>query len=227
MNDNKRRAIVWDTIERLAFRPSSNNDRSTWLGVYAKTLHKLWDVEPIWNRFALNDDFIVTFLNLKCSHSIKSRTKYSISFVHVSSNHQHWQTHVDPEFHSKASLQTSVDNYPLQQMDELRRDVETVLDGMLFHPRCHAHLEDLGVRHVQLDRDRGGLSSREVRIGGGIENAYVFLFHVRYQFCLVSDQVRQTEKRRLIDLFENAIRNNAIKNKDKIVNVRDLFDYQR
>jgi hypothetical protein len=134
----------------------------------------------------------------------------------------HWKFHVDPEFHSKASLQTSVDKYPHQQMGELRRDVEAVLNGMLFHPRCHAHLEDLGGWHVQLDQNSGGLSSHEVRIGGGIENSYVFLFHLRYQFCLVSDQARNDEKTRLIGLFENAIKNN-----DSTVTARDLFNFQR
>lgn len=209
---------MWDTIERLAFRP---NPPESWLGIYAKTLHRFWDVDPMRDRFALDDNFIVTFLNLKCSHFIESVSKYSISFVHDSSDYMHWQTHVDPGFHSKASLQTYVANYPRQQMDELRRDVEAVLIGMLFHPRCHAHLEDLGVRHVQLDQDRGGLSSYEVRIGGGIENPYVFLFHLRYQFCLVSDQVRQTERQRLIDLFERSIRGG-----EQNVNARDLFNFQ-
>ena len=217
MNDNKRRAIVWDTIERLAFRP---NPPASWLGVYAKTLHRFWGEETIWDRFGLDDEFIVTFLNLKCKHIIESESKYKISFVHNSSDCLHWQTHVDPGFHSKASLQTSFDDYPSQQMDnKLHHDVKAVLNGMLFHPRCHAHLEDLGVRNVQLDQDSGGLSSHEVRIGGGIENPYVFLFHLRYQFCLVSDQVRQTERLRLIGLFENAIRNNLT------VNARDLFNF--
>lgn len=173
MNDNKRRAIVWDTIERLAFRP---NPPANWLGVYAKTLHKLWGEAAAWNRFGLDDEFIVTFLNLKCCHSIKTVSKYEISFLHDSSDRMHWKFHVDPGFHSKASLQITVDKYPSQQMDKLRRDVGAVLNGMLFHPRCHTHLEDLGIRHVQLDREKGGLKSHEIRIGGGIENPYVFFF---------------------------------------------------
>ncbi|MBW2647759.1 MAG: hypothetical protein JRE23_16620 [Deltaproteobacteria bacterium] len=218
MNDNKRRAIVWDTIERLAFHPKSP---VSWLSVYAKTLHGLWGVEPMWKRFSLNDNFSVTFLNLKCKHFIESVSKYSISFVHDSSDCMHWQTHVDPKFYSKASLQTSALKYPREEMNKkLCRDVDAVLNGMLFHPRCHAHLEDLGARHVQLDQDKDGLSSHEVRIGGGVENPYVFLFHLRYQFCLVSSQVRQTEKQRLVDLFERSIRHN------QDVNSRDLFDYK-
>ena len=54
MNDNKRRAIVWDKIECLAFHPKSPE---SWLGVYAKTLHGLWGLEPMWGRFARNDHF--------------------------------------------------------------------------------------------------------------------------------------------------------------------------
>ena len=216
MNDKKRRAIVWDTIERLAFRP---NPPESWLGVYAKTLHKLWGMESVWARFGIDDEFVVTFMNLKCSHFIESVSKYEISLVHDFSDCLHWQIHVDPGFHSKASLQTTVGKYPHQQMGKLSRDIDAVLNGMLFHPRCHTHLEDLGVRHVQLDQDSGGLSSHEVRIGGGIENPYVFLFHLRYQFCLVSDPVRHTEKTRLVDLFENAIRNNGT------VSARDLFNF--
>lgn len=224
MNEMKRHAIVWDTIERIAFQPSSNNDRSRWLSVYAKTLHKLWGMMgSVRNRFALNDNFSVTFLNLKCSHSIESVAKYSVSLKQDSSTVRcYWQNDIDSKYLSKASLHSASGQYPRPQRAHLQRDIEAVLDGMLFHPRCHAHLEDIGVRHVQLEKDSGGLSSHEVRIGGGIENPYVFLFHLRYQFCLVADQVRRTEKKRLIGLFENAIRNNY-----STVNARDLFDYQR
>lgn len=226
MNEMKRRAIVWDKIERMAFRPSSNNDCRKWLGVYARTLHKLWGIGSMWNRFTLDDKFSVTFLNLKCRYYIESVDKYEVSLMNASSDCLHWKTHVDPGFHSKGSLQTCIDKYPHKQIDELRCDIEAVLDGMLFHPRCHTHPEDLGIRHVQLDENSGGLSSHEVRVGGGIENPYVFLFHLRYQFCLVADQVRQTERQRLIDLFERSIKENLKNRKNhKNVNARDLCDY--
>ena len=194
------------------------HQRAGWVSMQRPCIG-FWGENVIYNRFGLNNEFIVTFLNLKCSHFIESVSKYSISFVHNSSDCLHWQIHVDPGFHSKASLQTTVGKYPRQQMGELSRDIDAVLNGMLFHPRCHTHLEDLGVRHVQLDQDSGGLSSHEVRIGGGIENPYVFLFHIRYQFCLVSGQARDREKTRLIDLFENVIR------KNRTVNARDLFNF--
>lgn len=220
MNEMKRLAIVWDTIERIAFRPSSNKDRSTWLGIYAKTLHKFWCMESMHNHFGSNDIFDIPFLDMKCDYKIKNAKNYSVSLQGSSAIHSYWQNDIDSEYLSKASLHSVSGPYPHQQRTYLQRDIEAVLDGMFFHPRCHAHLEDIGVRHVQLDQDRDGLSSHEVRIGGGIENPYVFLFHLRYQFCLVSDHVRQAEKTRLIPLFENAIRNN-----DSTVNARDLFSF--
>ena len=213
MNDNKRRAIVWDTIERLAFRP---NPPASWLGVYAKTLHRLWGVEPMWDRFALNDHFDIPFLMLKCDYLIESVTKYSVSLTHAPSGSCYWEIHVDPWFLSKASLHSANKRYPLRQQARLRGDIAAVLDGLFFHPRCHVHLENFV---VGLDPNSGGLPFHEIRIGNGIENPYVFLFHLRYQFCLVSDQARDSEKTRLIDLFENAIRNILT------VNARDLFNF--
>ena len=219
MNEKKRRAIVWDMIEHIAFRPITSNERSNWLSVYARTLHNLWGLDPIWKPLTTNDKFNVTFLNLRCKYSIESVGKYKTSFADDSSDSLFWRIHVDPRFESKASLQASVGKYPHDQKSELHRDVDVVLRGMLFHPRCYTHLEDLGVRHVQLD---GGLSSQEIRIGGGIENPYVFLYHLRYQFCLVSSESRDDERARLITLFENAIR-------DRLSNVNpmSLFDFWR
>ena len=223
MNDNERRAIVWETIERIAFRP---NQPANWLSVYARTLHNLWGMDRIWAHFRQNDEFIIPFLNLKCCFLIESKSKYNISFVHDSSDCQHWQFHVDPGFLSKASLQTCVGNYPQKQMDELSRDVEAVLNGMLFHPRCHIHLEYLGIPKVQLDQSKGGLSSHDVRIGGGVENPFIFLFHLRYQFCLVHTDARRDERQRLIALFESSIRSGH-KKEVKEVNARCLFNYKQ
>ena len=105
-------------------------------------------------------------------------------------------------------------------MDELRHDVKAVLNGMIFHPRCHTHLKDIEVTPGHLDQNSSGLKLHEIRIGGGIENPYVFLFHLRYQFCLV-DQIRKTERQRLIDLFVNAIRG-----KDRTVDAPKLLNFR-
>ena len=220
MNRNKRRAIVWDTIERLAFRPDSP---TSWLGVYATTLHRLWPVGRFWGCFGLNDIIDIPFLMLKCDYQIDSVAKYSVSLIQDSPTARcHWQNQIDPDFISKGSLYSANGRYPRDQRAQLQGDIEAVLDGMIFHPRCHTHLEELGTRHVRLDQEKGGLESHEIRIGGGIENPYVFLFHLRYQFCLVHKDVRQTERRRLIDLFEK-----SIMEREQNVTARDLFNYRR
>ncbi len=222
MNETERRAIVWDMIERNAFRPRSDKDRSTWLGVYAKTLHKLWDMDPIWTTLVSDDIFDIPFLDLKCDYTIENEGKYSASLQDSSASQNYWQSHIDSGYLSKASLHSANREYPHQQRADLQRDIEAVLDGMLFHPRCHAHLDKIGGhQHVQLAQDSGGMSSHEVRIGGGIENPYVFLFHLRYQFCLVAHHVRQAERWRLIDLFADAIQNNSR------VTAGKLFNFQR
>ena len=220
MSEMDRRAIVWDIIERVAFQPNSDKECSTWLRVYAKTLHKLWEVDPVQQNFGYSHIFDIPFLNMKCDCNIESVKKYSISLMDLSADDNCWHCHIDPKYFSYACLYSSSADYPHQQLNELEKDVETVLDGMLFHPRCHTHIDEIGVQSIQLDLDIGGLSSHEVRIGGGIDNPYVFLFHLRYQCCLVADPARQKEKRRLIELFYHSI-------KDKVQNVsaRDLCDF--
>ena len=219
MTGNERRAIVWDTIERTAFRP---NPPARWLGVYAKTLHRLWGLDPMWDRFALNDHIDVPFLMLKCDYQIESVAKYSFSLIqNLPTFRCYWENHIDPGSLSKGALYSATEPYPHQQRAQLQGDIETVVDGMIFHPRCHAHLEKLGIQQMQLDQDRDGVELHEVRIGGGIENPYVFLFHLRYQFCLVHKDVRRNERQRLIDLFERSIRDR------QSVNARDLFNFKR
>ncbi len=220
MNDNERRAIVWDTIERLAFRPPGNAQK--WLGVFAKTLHELWGIEPTWMHFKLDDQVDLPLSPLTCSYHIESMLKYTAEILQKNSVNCYWRTHVDPFYISRGALARANATYPHQQWAQLRGDIEAVLNGMIFHPRCHSHLDDMGLEHIQLDEQKGGLSLHDIRIGGGIENPYVFLFHLRYQFCLVNNDVRQMERLRLIDLFETAIREG-----EQEVNASDLFDFKR
>ncbi|NQU64788.1 MAG: hypothetical protein HQ517_10990 [SAR324 cluster bacterium] len=221
MKEAERRAIVWDTIERTAFQPSSDKDRSTWLGVYAKTLHVLWEKDPVWARLAPDDEFIVPIPKLKCKYTIQSAIEYSVSLRNSSTDHCYWQNQVAPKYLSKGSLHSAGGRYPVQLIKKhLRDDIKAVLNGMIFHPRCHTHLEDLGIQQVQLDQSKDGLKLHDIRIGGGIENPYIFLFHLRFQFCLESNRVRKAEKQRLIDLFERSI-------KVKNVEAKALFGYTR
>jgi hypothetical protein len=71
----------------------------------------------------------------------------------------------------------------------------------------HTHIEEHGLMQSAATSPPL-LALHEIRVSGGIENAFVFLFHLRYQFCLVSDEARGFERNRLVNLFTTAISRN-------------------
>ena len=214
----QRQAIIWDAIERMAFRPTPAN-KDEWLWRYVRTLPKLWGLQVTDIRTRKNIGFDVDFLNIACDYTVEASNRYNIkidSIAPVSSTC--WYLHVDPDYLSKSALYNPTENYPSQDMNtHLAGDVQTVLDGMIFHPRNHAHGDKLGI--ASEFADGLALSPYEIRLGGGIENAFVFLTHLRYQLCLLSDDARQTERTRLIRLFTATIRDHR-----PTVPAAELFD---
>ncbi|MBS3905901.1 MAG: hypothetical protein KGZ49_02585 [Syntrophaceae bacterium] len=77
----------------------------------------------------------------------------------------------------------------LQKIND--RDMEVVIDGLICHPHAHQHIESPIEKH-------------EIRIGGGISNPFLFLFHLRYQLCPIKEK-REHEKGRLMNLFKQSI----------------------
>ena len=220
MTEEKRRyAIVWDAIERMAFRPVRPK---TWLSLYKNTLPRLWGLQDGDVKTRINSGFDADFLNISCEYRIEEMGKYSgtISML-ADASRAIWTIHVDPDFISKSALYNAAERYPdKDRKRHLRGDIQAVLEGMLFHPRHHSHLEDLGVTTTLMETINHGV--HQVRIGGNIENAYVFLYHLRYQFCIVSDSARQEEQNRLIDLFMTAILENS-----HTVPAGKLFNFKR
>ena len=106
-------------------------------------------------------------------------------------------------------------------MDQhLRSDVEKVLSGMLFHPRDHAHLSDVGFKTAgDISPACGMLKSKYIRVTSSSHNGFVFLYHLAFQLCVVSKDARDKEKHRLIGVFEAAIRDDAK------VDFTDLFGF--
>lgn len=204
MTPRERQSIVWATIERAAFRPNPHN---AWITLYGNTLHKLWELQPHDIQTRWNSGFDSFSLSVSCEYVFDTPVdKYSASIIHKEADEPRriWTIHVDPIYVSKAALHNEHRRYPSQDYTRhLRTDVGHVLDGMLFHPRNHVHIEDLGF--TCRAAGPSWLNAHEVRIGGGIENFYVFLFHLRYQFCLVSDDTRAQERNRLVELFTSAI----------------------
>jgi hypothetical protein len=213
MEEAERQAIVWDIIERMAFKPATDEKKRTWLNLYANGLAKLWNLQEADLQIRRDRgqlaSFAVPSLALDCRCTIEGRDNYSVTLSKAADSAQvvFWHLHVDSKYSSRRGYCKPSAEYP--QQDEakyLEGDIEAVLDGMLFHPRNHAHAEDLGIEGPHEQGDLAA-STHEVRLGGGIENAFVFLAHVRYQFCLLSE-VRTAECRRLRRLFLEAIQRN-------------------
>ena len=89
----------------------------------------------------------------------------------------------------------------LEKMSE--GDLEKVIDALIIHPTPHQHIES-------------PIDDHAIRIGGGLLNPFLYLFHLRVQFC-PNLGMRLAEKQRLILLFSDAIKHNSG------VNVADLM----
>jgi hypothetical protein len=201
----------------MAFRPSPHE---AWLGLFSKTIHKLWELQPCDVPTERNTSFKVPLLSLICEYSVETAEKY-VGSIRLTANQPRllFTVQSDPAFASKAGLHNAHGNYPREDCTRrLKGDVQSVLDGMIFHPRNHAHLEEYGLMATEPLL----LTLHEVRVSGGIENAFVFLFHLRYQFCLVSEETRDSERDRLVNLFTT-----AIKDRRTHVPPSELFDFRR
>jgi hypothetical protein len=204
MDERKRRAIIWEQIEHLAFHPS---DQKKWLNVYCRSLGPFWSVQE--SDVVIKDPlkgFEAFFLNLVCEYKVETQNEYKVRIRNVTGAPKcYCSLHVDPMFCSKASFVGTQPNYRIEEDKKyIQEDVAAVLDGMIFHPRAHCHVEDL---ELKIDLGPGAAPIHQTRIGGGIENAFVFLTHLRFQFCLIAPQAREDEKTRLVNLFTNKIKN--------------------
>jgi hypothetical protein len=220
MTPSDRQSVVWSLIERMAFRP---NPVDTWCALYECTIHRLWELQPGDVSIQRKTKFELPFLNIVCEYHVEQVGEKYDARILLMGNRQRlvWAIHVDPAYLSKAALHKDNRRYPTQDLNRrLKGDVESVLNGMVFHPRNHTHLGDCGI----IPNAQGGLDLpiREIRVGGGIENVFVFLFHLRYQFCLVSEETRTQEKNRLIDLFTSAIKESRLN-----VPPAELFSFRR
>ena len=219
MTETERKAIVWDLIEQLAFRPWDKDE--SWLRYYSIQLRHLLQLEPVWIKDGSQGVFQIAELKIACEYKLESPDAYVACLKKTKDERTIWSVHADAAYLSKAALHMAEVDYLEAEIDNhLRSDIVSVLEGMLFHPRNHAHLSAVGVTTAgDTYPSCGMLKAVEIRVSSSAYNGFVFLYHLAYQLCVVSDQARDNEKTRLIDLFETSIRN-----KQK-VNARKLFNF--
>jgi len=198
MDDKIIQAYLWQEVTRLGFSPISDKDKMRWLSQYGKSLRDFWEIEEYPTKY--DDNELKVFHSaLMIEYLIKKPidvNKYAISLYYLSNTWELMWTHdVDLQYFSfpENSLLIKYGKIKKARRNVSSSHIENVLNGLLFHPAIHQHIQS-------------PIDNHEIRIGGGIYNPFVFLFHLRYQLCPIEDK-RNTEKTRVINLFVDAIRN--------------------
>lgn len=213
MDNDIIQAYLWQEVIRLAFSPSGNADMKRWLLQWGRSIKTFWEVEdypsnPTIIPFTAEIQSSANIL-MQLNYSISSIGKFSVAFDHIDNNRNlMWIHDVDSQYFSFPQ-QHFLTNYNQGNqrnpaINEMTiSDIESVIDSLLLHPRAHQHIQSPIDKH-------------EIRICGGIENPFVFLFHLRYQLC-PDLQKRDNERNRLNNLFYNKVKNR------EILTINDLF----
>lgn len=193
-NNDIQQYYIWQKLTLLAFNPSGDRDVNSWISCFSKSLQSFWGIDnPIkqekFNLEVYNGDIPLSF-----NFAYIDSEKFTVSFYYPHNEGEDflWVQDVDVKnFYfpfNKIQLPENVD------IDTIKdSDIKKVLDGLLFHPAIHQHIVEPEFSH-------------SIRIGGGIHNPFHFLFHLRYQLCLIPEN-REEEKKRLLRLFSVALAN--------------------
>lgn len=212
MNNDIIQAYLWHDVMRLGFSPSGNKDIKKWLHMYGQSLKDFWEIDDYPPNPKNNGSIIAELtssiqINMLMDYSITNISNFSVLFLHISNTRElMWKHDVDSRYFSfpEQAFLTNHNNRTRAIENMASEHIEGVIDSLLLHPRAHQHIES-------------PISDHEIRIGGGILNPFVFLFHLRYQLC-PDETRRDEEKLRLVNLFES-----AIKKGKKVVTANDLL----
>lgn len=202
MDDWMIQSYIWKELVYKAFHPVSRTDKKRWLIQYGHSLYEFWGLSAppdnpvdqsgkLTGRVSAPSKFLLDY-----EYQIDSENKFSVRVRYLASSetvtlfvHDVDNSYFFIPVHNFASTNIKTD-VAINEFKE--HHIETVVDGMLVHPAVH--------QHIVLPID-----FHEIRIGGGINNPFQYLFHLRYQLC-PNETRKKEEKSRLIDLFAAAIR---------------------
>ncbi|MFA6598104.1 MAG: hypothetical protein WCS69_10305 [Ignavibacteriaceae bacterium] len=203
-NREQIKAEIWLKIIMLAFSPSKQDDIFTWLSCYIRSIPKFWEIEFSPARNPLNATIENQFINISYDYKIDSLSKSVINvFVHRSSEkYILWSHDIDKSYYSlpSNSILSMLKSTSRNKEEIINEEIESVLDGLIFHPTVHQHIIDDNIFSAG-----ASISNHEIRIGGCIDNPFLYLFQLRYQFCLLGSN-RIEEKNRLIGLFSRVLK---------------------
>jgi hypothetical protein len=198
MDNTIAKAYYWEDIIRLAFSPSGASEQYKWLKCFSKDVKDFWGIGDFPKLTKnLKGEINNKYLNFIVSYTI-SDNKWAATFFYQSKNQNSlmWIQDVDLDYFVFPN-QIFLSDYG--QRNEAAREINpdniiSTLDSLIFHPTPHQHLES-------------PIDNHEVRIGGGIYNPFLYLFHIRYQFC-PDNEMKGKERTRLVELLSKAIKSN-------------------
>lgn len=196
-------AYLWQDVIRLGFSPKREKEIKSWLFMYGKSLKNFWEVDeyPPSPQSKSNGAItaeLTSSINILFDYLITNTSNFTVRFLHIFDRLELMWTHdVDSRYFSfpEQAFLTNHNNKNQAIENMTSEHIEGVIDALLLHPKAHQHIES-------------PINNHKIRIGGGILNPFVFLFHLRYQLC--PDKTRRDkEKERLINLFESAVKSNT------------------
>ncbi len=204
-------AYLWRDVIRLGFSPSGGKKIKSWLYLYGKSLKDFWGIDEYPPTPTSNGSIIAELtssiqINMLMDYSITNISNFSVRFLHISNTRElMWKHDVDSRYFSfpEQAFLTKHNNRTRAIENMASEHIARVIDSLLLHPKAHQHIESPIDKH-------------EIRIGGGILNPFIFLFHLRYQLC--PDETRRNEeKSRLVNLFESAVRSGTPVTADELL----------
>ncbi|MBU0465313.1 MAG: hypothetical protein KKE12_17220 [Proteobacteria bacterium] len=201
MDNDIIQAYLWQKIIRIGFSPSGNKNIKSWLRMYGQSLKDFWEIDdyppnPKSNGTIIAELSCIASLNIALSYNITNITKFAVTFSPFlpfsDRSNKLWIHDVDGSYFAfpERSLLLKYNRSKEAIKKILSEHIEKVLDGLIFHPTAHQHIKT---------------DFHSIRIGGGIHNPFLYLFHLRYQLC-PDETRRDEEKKRLISLFESAVK---------------------
>ncbi len=213
MDEDIIRAYLWQDIIRLGFSPSGTREQKNWLFQYGQSLKEFWEVETYPNSPTVSGEGLAATIDVSMpmgliyEYFIENTSKFTVRVMYappLKGREFMWEHDMDGQYFSfpnQTFLSYKQRRSAIERMDLV--DIGNVIDSLIIHPTPHQHIESPVGDHA-------------IRVGGGLQNPFLYLFHLRVQFCL--DDVRRTgERNRLISIFETAIR------EDSQIAVNDLM----
>lgn len=180
MNPERRRTHIWVMIARRAFTPRNDGEREKWLHCFYQAIPRYVDNSLLSAPRSGRGMLGCRSLDFECRYNIQpDRADFTMLIPSCE-----WQFGIESMVFACVPC--------LHEWEEARNelcedDVTEVLRGMIEHPRAHFHMHQDSFPH-------------EVRIGTGLQEAFLFLFQLRFQLCIDQDR-RDTEMNRLSRIF--------------------------